>query len=793
MERYSHNQPQPENGSMYDYMQIGRFAAENKLTDDYLYSLRFDGQPVNDQIHAHTTSYWELAILYRQAASVTANEDDRQQLTRIAEDIAVCAINLGRGTEAIVDEVTGETVLEAGQDHLFRVVRESYDKDPDETANLWGSIFNTDLHRIVKEADRSEKTAPQSDAQRAARRFLPSLTAAAGIAAAAGLLAAQPAAAATNNADEPKNTLVLKDAPRHDIELSKLTAKVVPQSTSTSDQQISSVSATTPGKTAAAAQPDATTSQERTASVVPSPLIPAAAVAPVAIPAMPDRPPVTALSISANQAEYAAQQVTAVTPPVAVRTVNLDTMTTPTPDTHKAATVGSVTISEFVPTVSQHAPSLDTLPGQSAMATAEPVVLPTAPTHTADLDSMNTNQPAPQQTYTPPSQAPLPAPEAPQQPVAPAPPASTPTAPETVVPTNEQQDFTNAAQKLIDHGGEWARRGQAMKFFINDPDLHMTPSQAAGFVGNLLGENDTMDPACHQAGGPAFGIAQWEGGRLEALKTFGGDTYDQLDTQLQFIKHELLNGERNSLNKLRQVANDRKQAASIVMTYYERPGDPREAERRAYADIVGDAFNTEYQKITADRAAAQAARMVIGTEVKTLFNQCDPAWGETRVDGVRTCDMGCGPTDVAMVVNALTGRNITPRDVYDFMTANNLWLPNGQGTSYDAILAAAKHWGVKGYQLGADKMKNADTYRAVLSNGGLIVAAGNGPAGNKAASLPFVPIDIGAHYVIVRGVDQNGNLLIADSYPKTADTNTKAWGISDFLGKVFGAVVFTKS
>lgn len=396
------------------------------------------------------------------------------------------------------------------------------------------------------------------------------------------------------------------------------------------------------------------------------------------------------------------------------------------------------------------------------------------------------------QEYVPAPPMASPAVPSPDQQSAPTPADAAP-APEAQKPRSEQQDYSIAAQKLIDQGGRWGRIGQAMKFFMEDPDLHFTPSQAAGFVGNLLGEGSELDPTMHQVGGPAFGIAQWEAGRLAALKEFDGDKYDQLDVQLQFIKHELLTSERGSLNQLRKVTNDRKAAASIAVNVYERPSVPREAERRAYADSVGDAFNAQYQQVLASHNVAPAARMVLGTEIKTIFNQCDPAWGDIHVNGIRTCDMGCGPTDVAMIVNALTNdANITPKDVYDYVTSQGLWLPHGQGTSYDGVIAAAQHWGIQGHQLGNDALKNIDTYRMILSNGGLIMVAGKGPAGNVGASLPFVSSDVGAHFIIIRGMDQNGNFLITDSYPKTRDTNTTAWSASELLSKVFGAVAYTK-
>lgn len=379
-------------------------------------------------------------------------------------------------------------------------------------------------------------------------------------------------------------------------------------------------------------------------------------------------------------------------------------------------------------------------------------------------------------------------------PIAPAP-TEAPKSEQTAAPQN---DFVVAAQKLTERGGVWERRGVAMKFFIEDPELAMTPSQAAGFVGNLLGEaGPEMNPGQSQYGGPAFGIVQWEGGRLLDLGAFAGKNQADFMTQLQFIKYELLGKERAAFNALKTATN-RRDAALIVRQTYERPSVHRDEERIGYANEVGDAYNEEYKKIISARVSAEVAPApsnqlagwpTTGEKAMELFNQCDPRWGNIlSPNGIRTCNIACGPTNVAMAVKMLKPEvAITPKETIELANAKRLWLtpqggaPDSGGTTFDAVIRLANHWGVKGNQMGPNSLKNFEAYKQILSEGGVIIAAGSGP-------IPFVSAPK-AHFVMIRGVTNDGKFLVADPYPKTPDTNTVAWDANQIMQSTFGAVV----
>ena len=125
---------------------------------------------------------------------------------------------------------------------------------------------------------------------------------------------------------------------------------------------------------------------------------------------------------------------------------------------------------------------------------------------------------------------------------------------------------------------------KAFNYFVQKG---LTPEQAAGIVGNLQAESG-VKPGQHQIGGPAFGIAQWEGGRQENLKAFAaqqGKSVDDLGVQLDFLWQELQGPENAAFNALKG-AGSASQAAAIFENKFERPAANHNAERGRLAEAV---------------------------------------------------------------------------------------------------------------------------------------------------------------------------------------------------------------
>ncbi|AYD00912.1 phage tail tip lysozyme [Neorhizobium sp. NCHU2750] len=104
--------------------------------------------------------------------------------------------------------------------------------------------------------------------------------------------------------------------------------------------------------------------------------------------------------------------------------------------------------------------------------------------------------------------------------------------------------------------------------------------QAAGIVGNLIQES-SMNTGARNAGDgtdgtDSIGVGQWNGQRARNFKSFAGDNTGNLDTQLDFVMHELQgsggNGggsEAYAWNKLANAGNVNDATAAMIS--YERP------------------------------------------------------------------------------------------------------------------------------------------------------------------------------------------------------------------------------
>ena len=113
---------------------------------------------------------------------------------------------------------------------------------------------------------------------------------------------------------------------------------------------------------------------------------------------------------------------------------------------------------------------------------------------------------------------------------------------------------------------------KAMDFFISKG---LPAHQAAGIVGNLMGESSLNHTAVNKKSG-AYGLAQWLGSRKTALfnKYGKNPTFDQ---QLDFLWDELQTSEKRAFNSLKS-AKTLEAATDSFMRTFERPSDKEMAE-----------------------------------------------------------------------------------------------------------------------------------------------------------------------------------------------------------------------
>lgn len=126
-------------------------------------------------------------------------------------------------------------------------------------------------------------------------------------------------------------------------------------------------------------------------------------------------------------------------------------------------------------------------------------------------------------------------------------------------------------------GTTQSRGQQAMAFYMQKG---YTKEQAAGIVGNLIGESNLNTGAVGD-NGTAEGVAQWRGERLTRLKRFAasrGKDYKDFETQLDFVDLELQNNEKTAYQALKAAKTVDEATAAFIG--YERPkgwtpGNPR--------------------------------------------------------------------------------------------------------------------------------------------------------------------------------------------------------------------------
>lgn len=108
---------------------------------------------------------------------------------------------------------------------------------------------------------------------------------------------------------------------------------------------------------------------------------------------------------------------------------------------------------------------------------------------------------------------------------------------------------------------------KAMDFFMSKG---LPAHQAAGIVGNLMGESNLNHTAVNKSSG-AYGIAQWLGSRKTALfnKYGKNPTFEQ---QLDFLWDELQSTEKRAFNSLKS-AKTLEAATDSFMRTFERPSE----------------------------------------------------------------------------------------------------------------------------------------------------------------------------------------------------------------------------
>ncbi len=168
------------------------------------------------------------------------------------------------------------------------------------------------------------------------------------------------------------------------------------------------------------------------------------------------------------------------------------------------------------------------------------------------------------------------------------------------------------------------------------------------------------------------------------------------------------------------------------------------------------------------------------------LSQNDPRWASSKYKesggfGDDTISSrGCGPTSMAMVLNGIGGKGITPKDTAKFAQDNGY--SDETGTNWKFMNDADKNFGI-------DKKSTYTPNKSFLSSelnkGRPVILSGQDVQGGYGNS-PFTP---SGHYVVATKMDNRGNVNIND--PRGTDYSG-AYNMDDVLNKATAAWSFGK-
>jgi peptidase C39-like protein len=215
------------------------------------------------------------------------------------------------------------------------------------------------------------------------------------------------------------------------------------------------------------------------------------------------------------------------------------------------------------------------------------------------------------------------------------------------------------------------------------------------------------------------------------------------------------------------TVSDPKTASYIFMHVYEKAGNPKQAVRDNAAQKYYEKFKSLAPDATAGGDGAVSCESANGDAADVtdsgfvVYNQYDPKWANKAYGSSTIGDSGCGPSAMAMIITALTGKRVTPEDTSKYAGSKGMYIP-GNGSDWAVAGVLAEHWGLKAKNID----NSVSAINAVLKSGGMIATSGSGAA----------PFTRGGHYIAIRGLTDSGKWKIGDSNGKAGTANSqKEW------------------
>ena len=157
----------------------------------------------------------------------------------------------------------------------------------------------------------------------------------------------------------------------------------------------------------------------------------------------------------------------------------------------------------------------------------------------------------------------------------------------------------------------------------------------------------------------------------------------------------------------------------------------------------------------------------ISGETPHLLLQFDERWGYEEYSAGYIADAGCGPTCLSMVLsNILKDRTLTPAKIAEFASQND-YVEVGSGTKWTLMSEGAETLGLGGREIPL----LIDVLTEELQSGNPVIAImGPGDFTQK------------GHYIVITGIDNEGNLSINDPFSK--ERSSRKWNFNDISDQI---------
>ncbi len=226
----------------------------------------------------------------------------------------------------------------------------------------------------------------------------------------------------------------------------------------------------------------------------------------------------------------------------------------------------------------------------------------------------------------------------------------------------------------------------------------------------------------------------------------------------------------NALNKYEEYKSAKASKESAESSYYSASEENKSYYRNQidnYADRMSSLkseINSLLSNVTSQKLPSAESTVEAYKNMVTLNDFVNYYQGDYRNYSYgrsgTIASSGCGPTSMAMVLTYITGETITPVDTSAYSVQHG-YRCEGNGTYAALFPAMASTYGIECQE----QSPTAQNIVQSLSEGKVIIAH-MGPG----------TFTRGGHYIVLRGLDENGRVIVAD--PASRDRSGRSYDAS---------------